>query len=64
MAAWTGISGDKLVIFDEGGPDFTKLEPKWLKEHIQIGPLGKAYPNVAFVWKETPLHFYTLYRTD
>jgi hypothetical protein len=44
MAAWTGISGERYYGFDEGGPDFTKMERNWIKENIQIGPLGNAYP--------------------
>jgi hypothetical protein len=45
LAAWTGISGDKYYGFDEGGPDFKKMEKSWIKENIQIGPLGSAYPD-------------------
>jgi hypothetical protein len=45
MAAWTGISGDRYYGFDQGGPDFTKMEKSWIKENIQIGPLGRAYPD-------------------
>lgn len=49
MAAWTGISGDKYYGFDQGGPDFTKMEKGWIKQNIQIGPLGSAYPNYLYI---------------
>jgi len=45
LAAWTGISGEKQYGFDQGGPDPAKLENRWIKENIQIGPLGSAYPD-------------------
>lgn len=49
QAAWTGISGDMFYGFDQGGPDFTKMTKEWIKEHIQIGPLGSAYPDYMFI---------------
>ncbi|KAJ9652714.1 hypothetical protein H2198_008033 [Neophaeococcomyces mojaviensis] len=59
LAAWTGISGDKFYGFDQGGPDFTKLTKEWLKEHIQIGPLGRAYPDYQFIPEgDTPTFLY------
>ena len=45
MAAWTGISGEKYYGFDQGGPDFAKMEKHWIKDNIQVGPLGSAYPD-------------------
>ncbi|GLA06481.1 hypothetical protein AnigIFM60653_007419 [Aspergillus niger] len=42
MAALTGISGDKWYGFDKGGPDPIKISKEWIKDHIQIGPLGSA----------------------
>jgi hypothetical protein len=59
MAAWTGISGDKYYGFDQGGPDFSKLTKEWFKEHIQIGPLGSAYPDYLFIPEgDTPTFLY------
>ncbi|KAJ9148361.1 Cellulose-binding protein [Pleurostoma richardsiae] len=61
MAAWTGISGDKYYLFDQGGPDFTKLTKEWIKENIQIGPLGSAYPDYIFIPEgDTPTFLYLI----
>lgn len=61
LAAWTGISGDKFYGFDKGGPDFTKLTKEWMKEHIQIGPLGSAYPDYMFIPEgDTPTFLYLI----
>lgn len=61
MAAWTGISGDKFYGFDQGGPDFSKLTKEWIKEHIQIGPLGSAYPDYLFIPEgDTPTFLYLI----
>lgn len=60
-AAWTAVSGDVLHDFDAGGPDVTKVTRDWLKEHIQIGPLGKAYPTYAFIMEgDTPTFLYLI----
>jgi hypothetical protein len=61
MAAWTGISGDKYYGFDQGGPDFSKMEKSWIKDNIQIGPLGKAYPDYLFIPEgDTPSFLYLI----
>lgn len=61
MAAWTGISGDKYYGFDQGGPDFSKMEKSWIKENIQIGPLGSAYPDYLFIPEgDTPTFLYLI----
>ncbi|KAF2024057.1 DUF1593-domain-containing protein [Setomelanomma holmii] len=61
MAAWTGISGDRYYGFDVGGPDFTKMEKSWIKENIQIGPLGSAYPEYLFIPEgDTPTFLYLI----
>ncbi|BCS23493.1 uncharacterized protein APUU_31718S [Aspergillus puulaauensis] len=61
MAAWVGISGDLLMPLDEGGPDVTKVKLDWLKEHIQIGPLGKEYPDYSFIMEgDTPTLLYLI----
>ncbi|KAL5334632.1 hypothetical protein BJX70DRAFT_391258 [Aspergillus crustosus] len=49
LAAWTGISGDRFYNFDQGGPDFPKMTKEWIRENIQIGPLGSAYPDYLFI---------------
>ena len=61
LAAWTGISGEKYYGFDQGGPDFTKVSKEWLKEHVQIGPLGSVYPNYLFIPEgDTPTFLYLI----
>jgi hypothetical protein len=61
LAAWTGISGDKYYGFDAGGPDFSKMEPSWIKENIQIGPLGSAYPDYMYIPEgDTPTFLYLI----
>lgn len=61
MAAWTGISGDLLRPLDEGGPDRTRIERGWIKEHIQIGPLGELYPDYKFIMEgDTPTFLYLI----
>lgn len=61
MAAWTGISGDRYYGFDQGGPDFSKMEKQWIKENIQIGPLGSAYPDYLFIPEgDTPTFLYLI----
>lgn len=60
-AAWTGISGDKFYGFDKGGPDFSKMTKNWIKENIQIGPLGSAYPDYMFIPEgDTPTFLYLI----
>ncbi|KAF2124374.1 DUF1593-domain-containing protein [Dothidotthia symphoricarpi CBS 119687] len=49
MATWAGITGDKYYGFDQGGPDYTKMERSWIDEHIRIGSLGSAYPDHPWV---------------
>jgi hypothetical protein len=61
MAAWTGISGDKYYGFDKGGPDPSKISRQWIKENIQIGPLGSAYPDYMFIPEgDTPTFLYLI----
>jgi hypothetical protein len=61
LAAWTGISGDRFYEFDKGGPDFTKIEAAWIKQHIQIGPLGAEYPDYLFIPEgDTPTLLYLI----
>ncbi|KAL2855930.1 hypothetical protein BJY01DRAFT_204056 [Aspergillus pseudoustus] len=61
LAAWTGISGDKYYNFDQGGPDFTKVTKSWIRENIQIGDLGSAYPNYLFIPEgDTPTFLYLI----
>lgn len=61
MATWTGISGDRYYRFDQGGPDFNKVSAEWIKDNIQIGPLGSAYPNFMFIPEgDTPTFLYLI----
>lgn len=55
MSTWIGISG----AVDHGGPDPSKVSKEWLKEHIQIGPLGAQYPDVEYIMEgDTPTFLY------
>ncbi|KAK6070338.1 cellulose-binding protein [Seiridium cupressi] len=59
LATWVGISGETHYSFDEGGPDSSKVSKQWVKDHIQIGPLGSVYPNPEFVFEgDTPSFLY------
>ncbi|CAG7960232.1 unnamed protein product [Penicillium olsonii] len=61
MAAWTGISGDKWYGFDKGGPDGSKITKEWIRENIQIGPLGSTYPDFMFIPEgDTPTFLYLI----
>lgn len=61
VAAWTGVSGEIYYGFDKGGPDSTKISKEWLKQHIQIGPLGQAYPDYMFIPEgDTPTFLYLI----
>ncbi|KAL6702738.1 hypothetical protein ACN47E_000972 [Coniothyrium glycines] len=61
LAAWTGISGERYYGFDQGGPDFTKMEKSWIKKNIQIGPLGSAYPDYLYIPEgDTPTFLYLI----
>ena len=61
LAAWTGISGDRYYGFDQGGPDFSKVSKSWIKQHIQIGPLGAKYPEYLFIPEgDTPTFLYLI----
>jgi hypothetical protein len=61
LAAWTGISGEAYYGFDAGGPDGTKVSKEWIRENIQIGPLGSAYPDFAYIPEgDTPSFLYLI----
>lgn len=56
-ATWTGISGP----VDEGGPDPSKVSKDWVKENIQVGPLGAVYPTPEFIIEgDTPTFLYIM----
>ncbi|RYN72850.1 hypothetical protein AA0120_g12708 [Alternaria tenuissima] len=46
VAAWIGISSTSV---DPGGPDNEIVSQAWLTENIQVGELGKKYPDVAYL---------------
>ncbi|KAF7586819.1 hypothetical protein BBP40_008274 [Aspergillus hancockii] len=61
QSAWVGISGDAYYNFDTGGPNSTKVSPPWIRDNIQIGPLGAVYPDVAFIEEgDTPSFLYLI----
>ncbi|KAE8381315.1 hypothetical protein BDV26DRAFT_301777 [Aspergillus bertholletiae] len=61
MAAWSGILGDAWYGFDKGGPDPSKINKEWIRENIQIGPLGSTYPDYMFIPEgDTPTFLYLI----
>ncbi|CDK26055.1 unnamed protein product [Kuraishia capsulata CBS 1993] len=48
LSSWVGISGEFYNKFDKGGPDRSLVSKEWLQRNIQVGPLGKAYPEYMF----------------
>ncbi|TDZ54429.1 hypothetical protein CTRI78_v006320 [Colletotrichum trifolii] len=56
-AAWSGISAP--CAGDVGGPDGSKVTHEWVRENIQLGPLGAAYPDFEFIIEgDTPTFLY------
>ncbi|KAI8682489.1 hypothetical protein NCS56_00371900 [Fusarium sp. Ph1] len=54
-ATWLGVSAPVH------GADQTKVTKEWLKEHIQIGPLGAVYPTPVFSMEgDTPTFLYLI----
>lgn len=62
LAAWIGISGENYYQEDQGGPDFSTVSHKWLRENIQDAPYGKAaYPNYKYIMEgDTPTFLYLI----
>ncbi|KAH7123947.1 hypothetical protein B0J11DRAFT_615465 [Dendryphion nanum] len=59
LATWLGISGD--ILEDRGGGDRKMLSNEWIKENLQIGPLGSKYPDVMFAMEgDTPTFLYLI----
>lgn len=58
-AAWVGISAD--IPEDRGGADRSTLTPEWIKENLQVGPLGEQYPDVVYAMEgDTPTFLYLI----
>ncbi|KAJ4361752.1 hypothetical protein N0V83_010692 [Neocucurbitaria cava] len=58
-AAWIGISGDMPA--DRGAADRSMVTKEWIKENLQIGPLGKKYPDVMYAMEgDTPTFLYMI----
>jgi len=61
MATWTGISGDHFYRFDQGGPNFEKCSKQWIRDNIQLGPLGAEYPDYTIIPEgDTPTFLYLI----
>ena len=55
-AAWTGISAGPDI-----GADPSQFTRDWLREHIQLGPLGSRYPDFKFLVEgDTPTFLYLI----
>lgn len=58
LATWYGISG---LTCDSGGPDTSEITAEWVKKNIQIGPLGKVYPDAMYIIEgDTPTFLYLI----
>ncbi|KAK2768592.1 hypothetical protein FQN54_000448 [Arachnomyces sp. PD_36] len=58
MAAWIGISD---ISIDVGGADSSLVSPEWIKENVQLGPLGKLYPDTVYNMEgDTPSLLYSI----
>lgn len=58
-ASWLGISG--IVPGEEGGPDMSMVSKEWIKENIQVGPLGAVYPDFMYIVEgDTPTFLYLI----
>ncbi|KNG45519.1 cellulose-binding protein [Stemphylium lycopersici] len=56
VAAWSGMSSPSV---DPGGPDNDIVSQEWLTANIQIGSLGKKYPDVVYIMEgDTPALLY------
>lgn len=56
-AAWTGMSGPT----DPGGADPSQFTREWIRDNIQIGPLGSKYPDFKFLVEgDTPTFLYLI----
>jgi hypothetical protein len=56
LAAWMGISTDL-----DGGLDMSQISKDWYTENVQIGPLGKLYPDHKFIVEgDTPSFLYLI----
>ncbi|KAL5312920.1 hypothetical protein ACEPPN_019346 [Leptodophora sp. 'Broadleaf-Isolate-01'] len=54
-ATWLGISASLA------GADDTKVSANWLKENVQLGPLGAEYPTPMFLMEgDTPTFLYLI----
>ena len=47
-AAWGGMSGDDYYHFPNNA-NKEVISPSWIRDNIQIGPLGAKYPNSEFI---------------
>lgn len=58
-ATWIGISGNLAA--DRSAADRSMVTPEWIKENLQIGPLGKKYPDVEYAMEgDTPTFLYMI----
>lgn len=58
LSTWVGISSD---CGDEGGPDPEKVSKEWVKNNVQVGPLGERYPDFMYIIEgDTPTFLYLI----
>ncbi|KAF4123899.1 Protein of unknown function (DUF1593) [Geosmithia morbida] len=55
-AAWIGISAPGLA-----GADDSKITKEWVKQNVQLGPLGAEYPDFEYIIEgDTPTFLYLI----
>ncbi|OJD35930.1 cellulose-binding protein [Diplodia corticola] len=61
LAAWSGMSGEGFYGFDDGGPNSDLTSDEWIKTNIQLGALGKSYPDIVFIMEgDSPAMLFTM----
>ncbi|KAF9017767.1 DUF1593-domain-containing protein [Hymenopellis radicata] len=58
-ATWSAISGDIFYGIKGGDPSLVSMD--WVKKNVQLGPLGKMYPDFAYIMEgDTPTFLYLI----
>lgn len=61
LATWSAISGDCKSPIYGGGPNRRVVSDEWVREHIQIGPLGSVYPDRMWIFEgDSPTFLYLI----
>lgn len=61
LATWSAISGDCAAPIYGNGPSRELVSDEWVKDNIQIGPLGAVYPDRMWIFEgDTPTFLYLI----